>query len=74
MVRYERRDGVAVIVIDNPPVNTLFFCTTVSGGIAVALVREFAGDRLRAGLGQGNGPPVHARTCTRASGRWLVTF
>jgi len=35
MVRCERQDGVAVIVIDNPPVNAL--CTAVSEGIAVAL-------------------------------------
>ena len=35
MVHCERQDGVAVILIDNPPVNAL--CTPVSEGIAVAL-------------------------------------
>ncbi len=47
-VRYERDGDVAVIVIDNPPVNAL--SAAVRDGIAEALARLEADDEARAGV------------------------
>lgn len=66
-VRYSVQDGIAVIAVDNPPVNAL--SQAVRAGLAEAIARLAGDDRARAGVIYGTGRTFIAGADIREFGK-----